>query len=88
MAKSDYIYKANTIYSDLKEMNDFFYMESQVINYVKCLLLRNEEIEDFNVAGIDVLVYSTDSGYELCFDDYVIEIEVCDKQIVNFEVRK
>ena len=85
--KSDYIEKANLAYSNLKEHEEIFELEAQILSYAKCCLLRNEELDDFYTYGTSVYVYQTSNGYELCFDDYQMYIEVYDKQIVDFSVR-
>ena len=87
-AKSDYIYSANTAFSNLQECEEIFELEANVISYFKCMLLRNDEIDDFYINGIYVSVYETPDGYELYFDSYEMNIDVYDKQIINFEVRR
>lgn len=84
LAKSNYIEVADNIYQQLEQYQDTFNMEAKVLNYVKCCLARNEELVDFYVDGIDVRVSNNNSGYSLYFDNYVIDIEVYEKQIVNF----
>ena len=85
-AKSDYIYKANLIYANLIKHEEVFEIEAQIISHVKCSLLRNEKLDDFYISGIEVDVYQTSNGYELYFDNYHIDIQVYDKQIVGFEI--
>ena len=87
-AKSDYLYKANEVYYNLKEYENTFASEAKAISYAKCILLRNEELEDFYIDGLYVSVYQTSKGYELLFNGYVTEIEVYDKQIVDFRTKK
>lgn len=84
--KSDYIISANRVYENLKEFEDIYEKEAQVISYAKYTLLRNEELDDFIVNGIYVSVYDMADGYELCFDGYFIDIDVYDKQIIHFEM--
>ena len=86
-AKSDYIEKANLAYNNLKKHEEIFEIEAEVLSYAKCCLLRNEDLEDFYTYGTYVSVYQTFDGYELCFDDYQMYIEVYDKQIVDFDIR-
>lgn len=83
--KSDYIYYANNIYTNLREFEDIFEQEAQVISYAKYTLLRNEELDDFNINGIYVYVYQTSNGYELCFNGYSLDIDIYNKQIIDFE---
>lgn len=87
-AKSDYIEKANLAYSNLEKHEEIFEVEAEILSYVKCSLLRNEDLDDFYTYGTSVYVYQTSNGYELCFNDYQMYIEVYDKQIVDFSVRR
>ncbi len=86
--KSDYIYTANNVYSNLNEFESIFKKEADVLSYVKCRLLRKEELQDFFVNGMEVCVYSIANGYSLFFDNYVMDIEVYDNQIINFKTLK
>ena len=87
-AKSDYIMKADIVYQNLQEYEEIFESEALVINHLKCLLLREEDIDDFNVEGIIVNVYNSSDGYQLFFENYVMEVSVYEKQIVSFSVKK
>lgn len=87
-AKADYIYRANTIYRQLEEFEELFETEAKVLTYAKCALMQEAELDDFVASGIYVSVYNSNSGYDLYFLDYVMEMDVYDKQIVNYSVRK
>jgi len=80
--------KADIVYQNLKEYEEIFESEALVINHLKCLLLREEDIDDFNVNGINVSVYNSSDGYQLFFENYVMEVSVYEKQIVSFSVKK
>ena len=84
-AMSNYIAMANSVYSSLEEYNEFFNAESKVVSYAKCYLLQNGELDDFNASGINVSVYENSNGYTLYFDDYALEIQVDNRQIVDFD---
>ena len=84
--KSDYIEKANEAYCNLEEYQHIFEKEAYVISYAKCLLLQQNDLQDFYINGIGVNVYKHSNGYELYFDNYVIDIDVYDKQIVNYKI--
>lgn len=86
--KSDYISKANKAYANLAEYESTFEKEAYVLSYVKSTLLRNEKLEDFCINGVDVSVYEMSNGYQLYFDDYVMDVETYEKQIINFELRR
>lgn len=88
LAKSDYLKTANDVYYNLQENEKIFESEAIVLNYIKCMIIRNEEIDDFYVDGIYVNVYENSNGYELYFEDYVMNIDVYDKQIINFDIRR
>ena len=85
---SDYIKTANTVYYHLNEFKDVFYLESRVINYVKCELIQNKQLEDFYVDGIRVIVYGYNDQYDLYFSDYKLTIYVYDRQIIDFQMLK
>ena len=88
VAKSDYIFKANTVYDNLLEFEDTFALQAQVIDYAKCALIRNEDLTDYYVYGTYVSVYKNTNGYDLYFDDYHISLEVYDKQIIDYEMER
>ena len=71
---------------NLIKHEEIFDIEVQIMSYVKCALLRNEELDDFYINGNTVSVYHTSNGYELYFDDYKIDVDVYDKQIIDFKV--
>lgn len=84
--KSDYIFKANSVYSNLLEVEEQFEKQAYVLSYVKCILLREEELEDFYINGISVSVYQTSNGYELYYEGKTLDIEVYNKQIIDFKL--
>ena len=87
-AKADYIYKADTIYTKLEEFEELFEIEAHVLTYVKCVLMQEKQLDDFSAGGAYVSIYNSRNGYDLYFLNYVMEIDVFEKQIVNFDVRK
>ena len=87
-AKADYIYKADTIYKELEEFEELFETEAHVLTYAKCALMKEDSLDDFVVSGIYVSVYNSSNDYDLYFLDYLMEIDVYDKQIVNFNVKR
>ena len=87
-AKADYIYKADIVYKKLEEFEELFEVEAHVLNYAKCVLVKEMELDDYSTGGVYVSVYNSQNGYDLYFLDYVMEIDVYEKQIVNFSVRK
>lgn len=86
-AKSDYIEKANSAYINLINYEEVFEIETQVIDYVKCALLRNDELDDFYIDNYLVSVYHNGNEYDLYFANYEMEIEVYDKQIVGMSMQ-
>ena len=87
-AKSDYITKADMAYANLEKFEEVFEAEAKVIDHFKCLLARDEEIEDFYVDGIYVAVYQNNEGYELHFLDYRMSLSVYEKQIIAFHTER
>ena len=88
VAKSEYIYSANYVYSNLKDYMDIYEKEAYIINYLKCALVRNEDIGDFYINDCYVDVNKNSDGYDLYFDSYVMSIEVYDKQIIDVVINK
>ncbi|MBQ9425671.1 MAG: hypothetical protein IJU42_06975 [Erysipelotrichaceae bacterium] len=86
--KSDYIIKADQVYANLEEFEEAFEAEAIVIDHVRCLLARNEEIADFCSEGICVNVCQNGNRYELFFLDYQMSLLVYEKQIIDFSVVK
>ena len=82
--KADYLYKANQTYDNLVSYEDLFFLEASILNYTKCALMQLEELDDFNINGINVDVYEDGDDYILCFDNKKMKIVVFDRQIINF----
>lgn len=87
LAKSDYIYTANSVYINLDESDTNFADRVKVISYFKTILLLNEEILDFSIDGIYVDVEEYDGGYYLSFNNELLNISVIDRVIVDYEYR-
>lgn len=88
LAKSSYIYSANNVYSNLKENEEEFYYEGLVVSYIKCQIAKGNLIEDFNIGGIEVVVEQCDDEYDIYYLDYILNINVEDKMIIDFFVSK
>lgn len=86
--KADYIYSANTVFSNLQDYQEIFEIEANIIDYCKCLLVQGESLSDFYMCGQDILVYESSDGYDLYFDEYKLRLDVYDKQIVGFKLQK
>ena len=82
--KSEYILAADNVYMNLRENEKTFATEAAVLSRAKCILIRNETLEDFSVNGISVRVFGDNGIYELYFAGYRLEIYVYEKQIVDF----
>ena len=87
-AKADYVYKADTVYKKLEDFEELFEIEAHILAYVKCVLVKDMELDDFSERGVYVSVYNSSNGYDLYFMDYVMEVDVYENQVVNFNVRK
>lgn len=79
---------ANDIFLKLEEYQDFFYHEASILNYAKCELLRNDDLDDFYINGNHVTVNKSNDGYLLYFREYQMEIKVYDRQIISFKIDK
>lgn len=84
VSKLDYISKINNVYANLNEFIDSFADEAMIINHVKCILLQNEELDSFNVNGLDVEVYKQNDGYTLFFADKQMNIDVYDNMVIDY----
>ena len=82
--KSEFILSADNVYMNLAENEKTFAREAAVLSYARCILMRNEPLEDFSINGIHVRVYGDNGIYELYYDSYRLEIYVYEKQIVDF----
>ena len=87
-AKADYIYKANEVYNRLNNFESLYEVEANVLTYAKCAIVQENELVDFVIDGIYVSVYNNSKGYDLYFLNYLMKIEVYDKQIIYFSVRQ
>ena len=85
--KSDFINKANETYINLIEVENKYEIEYKVINYVKCYLLQNKELESFNIDGIDVDVSKDDDDYYILFNDQILYISTLDGEIIDYKFR-
>lgn len=86
--KADYIYKANSIYKKLQDFEDVFEIEANIINYAKCVIVHDEPLTDFGVMGVYVSVYETSKGYDLYYLDYIMNLNVYDRQIIDFSISR
>lgn len=84
LAKSNYIYSANTVYSNLKDSEEYFYYEALIVSYAKCELLYNSMLDDFYIDGIYVEVEQLENEYNLYFLNYKLNITVLDNVIIDF----
>ena len=84
--KIDYIISANTIYNRFRQSQDSFYKQALIIEKAKCMLLQDDNLENFYVDGCFVSVYSYGNRYGLYFDNYCIEIDVYERQIISMKM--
>ena len=87
-ARSNYIYKADLVYQNLRDFEKRFDSEAKVINYLKCALMQNVEISDFYVDGIYVSVYERGNGYKLYYEDCLLDVSVYEKMIIDFSISR
>lgn len=88
MLKSEYITTADQVFADLEQMQDPFYLDAQVINALKCSLIRGEKLQDMAVSGVPVQIFHSADGYDVCYQDRVLSLTVVERQIVDFVLRK
>lgn len=85
---NNYLYLSNKTYKELEEYIDIFEKESIVIDRFKCLLLREEEIDDFSVNGNSVNVYKNNNEYTLLFDNLTLQLFTKDKMIMSYQLKR
>ena len=85
---NNYLYLSNKTYKELEEYIDVFEKESIVIDKFKCLLLQEEEIDDFSVNGNNVNVYKNNNEYTLLFDDLILQLFTKDKMIMSYQLKR
>lgn len=88
IAMNNYLYLSNKTYKELEEYIDIFEKESIVIDRFKCLLLREEEIDDFSVNGNSVNVYKNNNEYTLLFDNLTLQLFTKDKMIMSYQLKR
>ena len=88
IAMNNYLYLSNKTYKELEEYIDIFEKESIVIDKFKCLLLQEEEIDDFSVNGNNVNVYKNDNEYTLLFDGLTLQLFTKDKMIMSYQLKR
>ncbi len=85
-AKADYIAKADLVYENLQKCEEDFEAEAYVIDAFRCMLARNEKIDDFETQGIHVRVFLKNDGYELHYLDCRMSISIYEDMIVDFSL--
>lgn len=75
-------------YTNLQEAEEIFALQAQVIDYAKCVLMRNDVLEDYYVFGTYVSVYKNTNGYDLYFDDYHLSLDIYGKQIIDYKMER
>ena len=85
---NNYLYLSNKTYKELEEYIDVFEKESIVIDKFKCLLLQEEEIDDFSVNGNNVNVYKNNNEYTLLFDGLTLQLFTKDKMIMSYQLKR
>ena len=88
IAMNNYLYLSNKTYKELEEYIDVFEKESIVIDKFKCLLLQEEEIDDFSVNGNNVNVYKNNNEYTLLFDGLTLQLFTKDKMIMSYQLKR
>lgn len=84
LTMSEYIINANEIYIALKDNIEEFKKEALIIDYVKCVLINKEELNDFYIDETYVSVYQNAEYYYLDYDDIELKLEVVDGVIEDY----
>lgn len=88
IAMNNYLHLSNKTYKELEEYIDIFEKESIVIDKFKCLLLQEEEIDDFSINGNNVNVYKNNNEYTLLFDGLTLQLFTKDKMIMSYQLKR
>lgn len=81
---NDYVYKSSEVFNNINESFDDFCDEARVIEYAKCCLINNQELEDFCVDSIYVSVDKNGDEYYLAYNDVCLRIETVDNLIYDY----
>ena len=88
IAMNNYLYLSSKTYKELEEYIDIFEKESIIIDKFKCLLLQEEEIDDFSINGNNVNVYKNNNEYTLLFDGLTLQLFTKDKMIMSYQLKR
>lgn len=86
LAKTDYIISSKNTLINIKEFEESFSLEAEIIWHVRCLLMQNEEPSGFYAGTVYADVHKTDSGYTVYYNGLIMNIEVYEKQITDYVV--
>ena len=81
---NDYIYKATSVFNNIQDSFDILAYEASVIDYVKCVLINKQELEDFYVDGYDVSVNKYGDTYYLNSDYGTLRLNTSDGLIIDY----
>ena len=81
---NDYIYKATSVFNNIQDSYDILAYEASVIDYVKCVLINKQELEDFYVDGYDVSVNKNGDTYYLSSDYGTLRLNTSDGLIIDY----
>lgn len=86
LAKTDYIISSKNTLINLKEFEESFSIEAQIVWRMRCLLMQNEEPLGFYVGSVYADVHKTDNGYIVYYNGLIMNLEVYEKQITDYVV--
>lgn len=81
---NDYIYKSVEVFNNINESYDDFCVEARVIEYVKCCLINNQELDDFYVDSVYVSADKNGDDLYLDYDDVCLKVETVDNLIYDY----
>lgn len=81
---NDYLYKSSEVFINMDESFDDFCAEAEAIEYVKCILINNQELSDFSTNYSYVSVYKDGDIYYLNYDDVKLKVETKDNLIYDY----
>ena len=81
---NDYIYKSVSVFNNIKDSVEILNYEANVIDYVKCVLINKQELEDFYVDGYDVSVDKDGDDYYLYSSMGTLKLNTSDGLILDY----
>lgn len=84
---NDYIYKSSLALDNINNGLYLFEYEAKLMDYIKCELINDNELNDFEIDGINVSVIKNGDDYELISSVEDIKVETYDGLVIDYYSR-